>query len=91
MDDKIARHVFSFNPQDNGGESVLFTTDLHDNGGKEPNFYITQEITLLSYCNEASIRLAGATITPGMLRKLANELDEFLTKEKAKHLVKKAA
>lgn len=79
----IDRHVFLFNPQDNGGESLVLTTDIIANG--DPGVVFTnQELTLQSYCNGASFDLVGAPLTPENLRRLANELDEVLAKARAK-------
>lgn len=73
---RLERHGFCFNPRDNGGETLMLTTDIYHNGDSgEKGIYYNQEITLLSYCNSASLNLYGASITPDMLRKLANELE----------------
>ncbi len=75
MDDKsIGRHVFLFNPQDNGGEALLLSTDFFANADGE--IYTSQELSLNSYCNSATFNLMGAPITPDSLRELANELDK---------------
>jgi len=75
MSDKLLkRHVFCFNEHDNGGESLLLTTEMFANGDPD-GVYINQELSLQSYCNSASFHLSGATITPALLRKLANELE----------------
>ena len=72
----IRRHVFCFNPIDNGGESLCLITDYFVNEDNE--IYTNQKISLQSYSNEASINLAGASLTPSLLRQLANELDVAL-------------
>ena len=64
--------LFQFNPNDNGGESLLFSTIAFANGSG--GFYLNQMITLNSYQNAAILKLCGAIITPEMLRKLATEL-----------------
>lgn len=76
MKDKVlAKNVFCFNPNDNGGESLTLTTEFISNG--DPNeFYTTQELTLQSYGNSSSFRLWGAVLGPDNLRKLANELEK---------------
>ena len=75
MPDKLLKtHVFCFNPQDNGGEGLTLVTKYFDNG--DGGIYTNQELCLQSYCNQASISLCGAALTPDLLRKLANELDE---------------
>jgi hypothetical protein len=75
----IERHVFVFNPQDNGGESLSLRTDICSNG--DPGgIFLNQEISLQSYCNSATFNLAGATLTPELLRKLADELEAAMVK-----------
>lgn len=72
MSDKIIkRHSFIINPKDNGGEQVIITTDFISNG---EGIYTSQEISLQSYCNSASIKLLGAQITPEILTNLAYQL-----------------
>lgn len=71
----VSSHCFCFNPEDNGGESLLLDTEFHDNGDDKDNIYLQQTITLNSYCNNVSINLSGAQITPEKLRQLANELE----------------
>lgn len=74
----LKRHVFVFNPKDNGGESLDLTTDFLDNGDGVPDgVHTNQTITLSSYFNCASIRLFGIKITSTILRKLADELEEI--------------
>jgi hypothetical protein len=74
-DRTAARHVFNFNSRDNGGESLLLTTEFISNG--DPGeYYLQQKLTLNSYCNCASIELLGATLNPDNLRQLANELEK---------------
>ena len=73
----IKTHSFNFNPTDNGGESLVLTTEFIANGDPITNnggVFINQELTLNSYCNACSMILTGATLTPENLRKLANEL-----------------
>ena len=77
----VDRHVFSFNPDDNGGEQLTLVTEVFDNGGGE--VFTNQELTLHSYCNSASFTLSGAQILPEDLRRLANELDGVYTRRKA--------
>lgn len=74
----VKRHVFVFNPQDNGGESLVLRTEFVHNGDPVDDgkgIFTNQELTLHSYCNAASFQLSGASITPEILRKLANELE----------------
>lgn len=73
-DKKIGHHNFNFTPNANGGESVYVTTTFFDNG----EVYYTQELTLMSYCNCATFHLQGSPLTPEMLRKFADELEQKL-------------
>lgn len=83
---KVNRLVSVLNPQENGGESIMLTTDLYDNGdGLPKGAYCTQEIELNCYGNSASIFIgSGSTITPETLREMANELEWFLIKNGAR-------
>jgi hypothetical protein len=72
---QVGKHVFSFNPLDNGGEQLLLTTTIFDNGDGE--LYTNQELALQSYGNSASINLFGTAINTAGLRQLADELDEL--------------
>lgn len=76
-DRRLARHHFTFNPGDNGGEALYLVTEMFSNGDKGPNnVYWNQQLCLESYQNSAQIRLHGIAITPELLRELANQLDE---------------
>jgi hypothetical protein len=78
MDKTLGKHTFAFNPNDNGGEALVLTTEFVDNGDREKDgssIFLNQELTLHSYCNSASFNLSGAALTPDNLRKLANELE----------------
>lgn len=76
MADKLLkRHVFTFNKNDNGGESLMLITSFFHNGDVD-GVYRNQELTLQSYCNSASINLYGTQITSEILFKLAKELFE---------------
>jgi len=76
MDDRtIRKHVYIFNPDDNGGEQLLLVTRYWDNGDRDAEPYVTQELSLSSYCNAATFDLQGATLTPTNLRELANQLE----------------
>lgn len=68
------RHVFSFNPDDNSGESLTLVTNFHFQDNK--SYQYSQSLDLQSYGNSASFCLCGAQLTPENLRKLANELDK---------------
>ena len=83
-DKNIGRHVFVFNPKDNGGESLCLVTEFFDNGDDpKTGIYTNQKLSLQSYCNSAEFQLIGAALTPDNLRKLANELESELIKAKA--------
>lgn len=77
MDEKfIGKHVFCFNPDENGGESVTLTTTLIHNGDHKhviDEITFQQELTLMSYGNSATFNLF--CMTPDRLRLLANELE----------------
>ena len=68
------RHVFTFNPDSNGGEQLHLTTFVEAG-------WLNQELSLNSYGNTASFNL-GFFMNPGQLRQLANELDKFLIENK---------
>lgn len=75
----LARNVFCFNNNDNGGEALLLTTEFVANGDditKEDGVYLEQELTLVSYSNSATFNLSGAILTPALLRELADKLEE---------------
>lgn len=83
QNDVVGKNVFCFNPKDNGGEQLYLTTTFIANGD-ENGVFMNQELTLQSYCNSASFTLHGSTMTPDLLRELANQLDTELAKSKAK-------
>lgn len=85
----LHKHVFVFNPRDNGGESLCLVTDFVDNGDYkaglgDTGIYTNQRLSLQSYCNSAEFHLMGAALTPENLRKLANELESAMIEAKAK-------
>ena len=75
----LNRHVFSFNPKDNGGESLTLTTEFIDNGDGNGKFFTNQSLNLQSYSNSATLSLYSACFTPENLRKLADELENINT------------
>lgn len=80
MDSLLQTHVFEVNPEDNSGEAVTITTKFFGNGDPITHYfgvYETQDITIQSYGNSASIRLGCSTLTPEKLRDLADELEEI--------------
>jgi len=89
MRNPIGTHVFVFNPQDNGGESLCLVTKFLDNGDGE--IVVNQELSLQSYCNSASFTLGSAQFLPDQLRELANQLDVALLEKKAAAAAGRAA
>ncbi|MEK6832663.1 MAG: hypothetical protein AABY32_01335 [Nanoarchaeota archaeon] len=87
MEDELLDTVTTdINPKDTGGESVLLRTKIYANG--DPGgIFINQEFTINSYCNRATFDLVGAVLTPDILRKMANDLEEAMCKAKAKTIV----
>lgn len=85
-DKSLKKHYFVFNKNDNGGEQLTLTTEYFHNGDKENGIYTNQQLTLHSYCNEATFSLSGASIDSKALRELANQLDE--ARIEAKELAK---
>lgn len=77
----LKTHNFVVNPKDNGGESIIITTEFYDNDGK----YIStiQKITLMSYGNSATINLGSASLTPENLREFANQLEAAKPKDES--------
>jgi aminopeptidase C len=66
---------YCFNPQDNGGEFLFLSALVEQDGTDEP--FVTQEITLNSYCNSATFQI-NCYLTPEKLRDCANKLESFL-------------
>ena len=79
---KLEEHFFNFSPSEIGGESLTLSTIFYDNGDGPKDPFINQELTLHSYGNSASFILNGITLTPAILRKLANELEKVQKKLK---------
>lgn len=79
MSEIISSHNFNFSPNEPSGEGLTLTTYFLDNGdrkhGLPTGIFTNHKITLQSYGNSASLELYGITITPELLRKLANELE----------------
>lgn len=85
----LHKHVFCFDPNNRGGESLLLVTNFIDNGDYkaglgDTGIFLNQELTLHSYCNSATFNLCGTPLTPENLRKLANELESAMIEAKAK-------
>ena len=85
---EITRHAFDFAPQVNGGETITLLTKVFQVGDHDDERNVVQELTLSSYCNSASFNLAGILLTPTVLRKLADELDEFKSKTNTEDILK---
>jgi hypothetical protein len=86
---EVARHVFSFNPGDNGGGQLTLVSHIIDNGDvaagiPKAGVFLNQELSLQSYGNSASFLLFGASLTPNDLRRLANELEGAMVQAQAK-------
>lgn len=78
----VGRHSFVFNREDNGGEALCVVTKIIANG--DPGgYFTTQDISLQSYCNCATLHIQGF-LTPSALRELANQLDSEIEKAKVK-------
>ena len=75
---KPLTHTFVFNPEDNGGESLILHTTFHDaNEGKFPNNvepFVTQEFSMNSYGSCATFSMSQP-FTPETLRDLADQLE----------------
>lgn len=77
---KLDSVSMQLNPGTNGGEAVVLTVDIHDNGdaaaGLRDGLFTLSCVTLQSYGNVASITLPN--VSPEFLRKFANELEAKL-------------
>jgi hypothetical protein len=74
----LSEHFYTINPEDNGGECLMLTTQFVATGDpitKDTGVFLNQQLTLQSYCNDASIGLFGTALTPEKLRELANQLE----------------
>ena len=74
---ELKKHVFIFNPKDNGGEQLILVTKFMEDGER---ILTEQSLNLQSYCNCASFELVGTQLKAKNLRQLANELDEVSNK-----------
>jgi hypothetical protein len=81
MDKELEVHNFVFNEEDNGGESLMLTTKLHESEDCR-TLLISQELVLQSYFNNASFNFSCAVFTPENLRKLANEIDSLIARNR---------
>lgn len=67
-------HIFVFNPEDNGGQSLTLSTIKHTDSRYPEDIFFTQELELQSYGNSATFKFSEL-LTPEKLRQLANELE----------------
>lgn len=73
--------TYTFNPENNGGESFSLHTKFISNGddfkkeSPDEGIFLNQSLKLQSYCNSTSINLHGFAITPQKLRELADKLE----------------
>jgi hypothetical protein len=75
-------HYFS---DTKGGDSLVLTTEIYDNGDREPNggsVYLNQVLTLHSYANSASFTLCGYPLTPDSLRACADLIESAMKKDR---------
>ena len=73
--DLIDYHISPLNPADNSGESLILVTNYHYSGLKE-KYFVNQELRLESYGTQASIKLGKIHITPRLLRRLADQMEQ---------------
>lgn len=67
-------HSIEVNEKSNGSETIVITTTLCDEGDPDP--FLIQEITMMSYGNSANFQLGGSSVlTPRFLRRMADELE----------------
>lgn len=78
QDTELARFSFNVDKTAKSCESLILTTKYIANGDpitESSGVYINQTLTLHSYYNSVSFNLYGITITPEVLRELANKLE----------------
>ena len=71
----LKTHTFVFDKDI--GEELSLITKVYDNGDGE--LFTNQELSLQAECSSASLNLFSIEITPEILRKLADELDETIS------------
>lgn len=76
--EKVDGFMIIANPDDNGGEAVSITVEVHDNGDSENNIWTLQTISLQSYGSEAKI--VTSVITPKFLREVADKMEAAMKK-----------
>jgi|CXWK01.1.fsa_nt_gi hypothetical protein len=77
----ISSNTFCFNKTDNSGEGLYLTTKIYGNGDPD-GIFLNQELRLQSYSNSASLHLVGTTLTPSLLRELANQIESAMIQAK---------
>ena len=81
----LGHHHFVFNKGDNGGEGLMISTYLRDEG----EFTSTkQDLSLQSHCNSAHLNLTTC-ISTDTLRQVANDLEKNYVLANAKALREK--
>lgn len=84
MGKHLDTHVFCLNPDANiASEGAFFVTEIYFGDIYPYKMCLRQSIELNSYGNIARIELApNATLTPNVLRKIADELEAKIKKAK---------
>ncbi len=75
----IGLHNFNLTPQGNGGEALVLNTVFYANGDKiteTEGVVVNQVLTLQSYGKSAWFNLYTGCLTPAMLRKCADQLEQ---------------
>lgn len=77
----VVLHKFNFviNEHEHSDGTLSLETKYISNGdssSEQHSFFVNQNLKLQSNCNSAEFQLYGATLTPTILRKLANKLEE---------------
>jgi len=80
MTEQFIKNVVSCpNPEDNGGESVLFTTTVITD---EDVVCLESEIMLMSYGNCCAMTLGSANLSPKFLRNMADDIEKAVNEAK---------
>ena len=81
---KLATVSTVLNPESNGGEAVVLSVEIFDNGdaaaGLPNGIFTIGSMTLNSYCNSSSMSLGS--ISPEILREFADKLEAKLIEVK---------
>ncbi len=77
---KLNKHLFIFNKDEQGGGQLILETQYIDNGdsahGLPDGVFTNQTLTLMSYGNSAIFNLCGDSLNPENLRELADQLEK---------------